>query len=285
VAPLFSELEAGGWRGFSVEIAKNLKTATRSLTGWGLTGGVFTNRPATDVNFRIAATGTETADTRGRVQICLDAGEQENEDMESKEKVAALEAELATANETIKALRATQEGDKGEAATLEARMQETTKDLAAANIALSETKAKLGAAENELARVNKELGKQEQARKEAEIKLEAEEARSLRERVVKLSEEAIDRGVSAKHFEGQAEDPVTWFRKRFVSLEAMEQFVSALPTVQESSTRSGNAPDEKAAPVPEETAAKLTRLGLDPKYVGKTSENEIIALRHADKNK
>jgi len=278
---LFAEVESGGWGGFSVELAKNLKRATAELTGWALTGGVFTNRPATDVNFRIAASDEGTSDEKAIHSICLTAGEEKEQAMEA-EKIAALEAELAAEKETVKALRAAAEADKGDSAGLETRLTEANKDLATANIKLSEERAKRSAAESEVARLGKELAKQEQARKEAEIKLEAAENRTLRENVLKLAHKAIDRGVSAKHFEGLEEDPVAWFAKRYVSLEAMEQFLDALPTISESSVSSGK-PDKTADPMPKERAAMLRRMGLNPKFAGVTSEEEILELRAAAK--
>ena len=283
VPALFSEIEYGSWRGFSVEIARNLKTATVALTGWALTGGIFTNRPATDVNFRIAASDDSTAEQQAHFSICLTAGEKEIE--MDEQKIASLEAELATEKETVKALRLNQDTAKGDTAGLETRLTEQGKDLATANLALSETKAKLGANENELARVNKALAKQEQARKEAEIKLEAEENRSLRDNVTKLAHKAIDRGVSAKHFEGMDEDPAAWFVKRFVSLEAMEQFIDALPTIKDSAVQSGNKPDGTAPKMSKETASRLRRMGLDPKFAGVTTEDEVLDLRHAKTDK
>ncbi len=64
IAPLFHEVvELGGWRSFSIEARKNLKTTTqqgavtRALKGWVIVGGVFTNRPAVDAHFKIAAEG------------------------------------------------------------------------------------------------------------------------------------------------------------------------------------------------------------------------------------
>ena len=285
VPALFSEIESGGWRGFSVELARNLKTATIELAGWALTGGILTNRPATDINFRIAASDAGTSEQQASFSICLTAGDLKEIDTMSEEKIAALEAEVATKDETIKALRLHQDTAKGDTAGLETRLEEKNKDLATANLSLSETKAKLGASENELARVNKALVKSEESRKGAEIKLEAEENRSLRDNVTKLAHKAIDRGVSAKHFEGMDEDPAAWFTKRYVSLEAFEQTIDALPTISESAVTSGNKPDANAAPVSKETADRLARLGLNPDFVGVESEDDVLALRRAKASK
>ena len=199
-------------------------------------------------------------------------------------KIAALEADLATEKETVKTLRANRESDKGDTVTLETRLSEAGKDLAAANLALSETKAKLGAKENEAERLSKDLGKETETRKAAEVKLEAEEARTLKEKVVALAQGAIDRGVSAKLFEGLDEDPVKWFRARYQSVESFEQFVDALPTIKDSAVSSGNQPDGNVDPVSKETAARLSRMGLNPKFAGVTNEDQVLALR-AESNK
>ena len=273
---LFDQVAQGGWRGFSVEMAHDLKTATATLSGWALTGGIFTNRPATNINFRIAASGeVETSETATHLTRLT---AKETEAM-SDERIAALEADLLTEQETVKTLRATQDATKVDTTGLQTRLEEKGKDLATANLSLSEARAKLGASENELARVNSELAKSDEARKAAEIKLEAEQTRSLADDVTKLAKDAIDRGVSAVLFEGLDEDPVVWFRKRYANLEAMKQFVAALPTVKESAVKSGNQPDENAAPVSKETAARLSRAGLNPKYAGITDENQLLDLR------
>ena len=59
VAGLYDEVvEQGGWRGFSVEIHKDVELQTRMIPGWTLTGGVFTNRgDVRDAHFKIAAEG------------------------------------------------------------------------------------------------------------------------------------------------------------------------------------------------------------------------------------
>jgi hypothetical protein len=283
-APLFEEILSGGWRGFSVEIARNLKTATVDLDGWVLTGGVFTNRPATDVNFRIAASEQNTAEDKATYSIRLDKGDKEKE--MSQEQIASLEAEVSTQKELVANLRAQADTSAktaaDEIATLETKLTEANKDAATANTAAAEIKVKLAAAADEVRHLTKKLDNEQQTRREAEIKLEAEENRSLREAVVKLAEAAIERGVSAKHFEGLEEDPAAWFNKRYVSLEAMKQFIDALPLVKESAVSSGNKPDEKAT-ISAETAAMLRRIGVDPKFAGVTNENEVLELRAAEK--
>ena len=281
IPALFAEVDAGGWRGFSVELARNLKTATVELAGWALTGGIFTNRPATDVNFRIAASSAATSEQAMSFSIRLTAGEEET-DM-SEERIAVLEAELASEKELVKALRAKDDTTKVDTAGLETRLQEKNKDLATANMKLSEVQAKFSAAENELARINRELAKQEAARREAEVKLEAEEQRALAEAVTKLAQDAIDRGVSAKLFEGLEADPAAWFNARYASIGSFKEFVDALPTIKESAVQSGNKPDGNAVKISEENAARLERMGLDPKYAGVTNENDFIALRSASK--
>jgi hypothetical protein len=286
IAPLFAEIEAGGWRGFSVEISRNLKTATVDLDGWALTGGVFTNRPATDVHFRIAASDKGAAELTAAHSITIrPRPEDEVRNMADKvppadpgaDRVVTLEGQLKTQESLVGTLRAQAESMAGDKTALEARLRESAKDLKAANIALAEAKASMAALEDEKGHVEKRLKKSEAERRENEIKLEAEQARSLSESVRELATKAIDRGVSAKHFEGLEEDPAAWFAKRYVSLEAMSQFLDALPTVKESATTSGRKPDERAT-LSQETAARLRRMGLDPQYAGITSEDEIFEL-------
>jgi hypothetical protein len=280
VAELFEQVLAGGWRGFSVEIAKDLKTATRELEGWALTGGVFTNRPATDVNFRIAASQKGEADSKAIYATTL-----ATEDLPmADDKIASLEAELATQKELVTSLRTQTDSIGGEQKALEAKLTEVNKDLAAANIALSDSKAKAAALDEEVTHLRKTLKGEQQTRRETEIKLEAEQNRALRESVIELAGKAIDRGVSAKHFEGLEEDPAAWFNKRFVSLEALSQFIDALPTVKQSATTSGQKSDAGAT-VSAETAEKFRGMGIDPDYanVSTLSEFQKLKARKEDK--
>jgi hypothetical protein len=274
-AGLFAEIEAGGWRGFSVELAKNLKTATVGLTGWALTGGVFTNRPATDVHFKIAASGETEAADRASVFQRLQG---EKESVMSDDRIASLEADLSTQKELVTSLRSQTDNMATESATLEASLTEAKKDLGAANIALSEAKAKLGALEDDAAHLRKQLSKEQQERREAEVKLEAEQNRALRDSVLELAQAAIDRGVSAKHFEGIEEDPAAWFNKRFVSLEAMTQFIEAMPTVKESAVRSGSKQSDQNAALSQDTVERFARLGLDPKFARVADEDQLRAI-------
>lgn len=283
IAPLFFEVEMGGWRGFSVEIAHNLKTATAELEGWALVGGVFTNRPATDINFRIAATGKTTSQRVATYSSCLKAGEEKG--MDNEKQIASLEAELGTQKELVSTLRTQAEGMSGETAALEAKLTEAKKDEAAANIALSEANAKLAATTDELAHTKKQLAKEQQSRREIEVRLEAEQNRSLKEQIIDLVKAAIDRGVSAKHFEGVEEDPVAWFNNRYVSVEAMKQTFDAFPTVTDSAVSSGRRPEGAKANLSSETVQRLRRMGLDPKFAGVTNENQIREMKAIEKEK
>lgn len=291
IAGLLAEIESGGWRGFSVEIAKNLKTATVALDGWALTGGIFTNRPATDVNFRIAASVESESDEKASFSICLTAGEHQENDMseekiaslEAEDQIATLKAEVATEKEINKGLRRSKEAASGDNAVATTRLTEQAKDLALANSDLAQTRAKLSAKEAECDQIGKDFAKEEQRRKEAEIKLEAETNRSLADQVKEIAREAIDRGVSAVQFEGLDEDPVAWFNANYVSVDAMKRAFLALPTVTESAVQSGNKPDGTAPKMSKEDASRLHRMGLDPKFAGVTSEDQLFDLRASDK--
>lgn len=66
---LAREFAADQWRGFSVDLVKDPKLPSRAITGWAVWGGVFTNRPASDVSYRVAAS-IETSDA-ARVQLTI----------------------------------------------------------------------------------------------------------------------------------------------------------------------------------------------------------------------
>lgn len=278
IAPLFAEVEAGGWRGFSVEIARNLKTATVELQGWALTGGVFTNRPATDVHFRIAAENKIETDGVATIN-CLFVGEENEMDEKSTAsgaaEVTALEAKLATKEQLISTLRATADNMAGEKKALEAQLEETNKDLKAANIALADEKAQHAALADQHAHVTRKLADVEASKRETEVKLEAEQTRALKDQVLEIVHGAIDRGVSAALFEGVEEDPVAWFRSKFTTTDALGKFIEALPTVSQSATSSGRPGTDEKADLSEDVREKFRRMGLDPKYADIKDENEL----------
>jgi len=197
--------------------------------------------------------------------------------MENEEKITSLEADLSTQKELVTSLRTQKDEMAGESAAIETKLTEANRDLGAANIALSEQKAKLAALEDEAGHLRKQLATEQQARRETDIKLEAEQNRALKDQVIDLVHKAIDRGVSAKHFEGVDENAVAWFNNRFVTVEAFSQFVDALPTVTDSATSSGRKPDGQAN-LSSESRKRLLRMGLDPKYAGVTNEDQILEM-------
>lgn len=70
---LSMSIDAGEWRGFSVDLAKNAKLPSRSFAGWCVTGGVFTNRPAAAVNFSVeqSAAAEASAEIAFAVHVSL----------------------------------------------------------------------------------------------------------------------------------------------------------------------------------------------------------------------
>lgn len=170
-----------------------------------------------------------------------------------------------------------------ESGTLEAKLKESIKDCASSNIALAEAKARLSATEEDAAFLRKKVTETEQDRRELQVKLEAEQTRALKDQVLELVHSAIDRGVSASLFEGVEEDPAKWFNVRYNSIEALTAFLTALPTVKDSATRSGSQKSDSKAEVSSDTAARMKRMGIDPKFVGITNEADLIALTDKEK--
>jgi hypothetical protein len=275
-----------GFRGFSMEARKNPKLPTGEFNGWVLVGGVFTNTPALDTVFQIAATARINSDAVAHCNtaLSLPAPKAREESMSEQttapaaEEAVKMQSQIKAQESAIATLRSQVEALTNEKGEIDSRLAESAKDVKAANIALADVKAQLSAVEDEKRRTEERLAKVEKEKRELDIRLEATETRSLRESVVKIAQDAIDRGVTAKYFEKLEEDPVAWFKDRFVSLEAMKEAIASLPTVKESAITSGRKPDAKTTLSPE-SEQRMRRLGLDPKYAAIATEDDLLALK------
>ena len=309
IAPLFNEVvELGGWRGFSVEIAHNLKTQAKSIAGWTLTGGVFTNRPAVDAHFKIAAEGRSDSETTGtytaplyKESVMADttatpaakSGETESvrksffdeKIKEQTDMVAALEAgraELDRRNEATV--------DENKRLRLEAEEAKTTATDATNDKLTAEAKSnRLEAEARGLKEANLGLKK---ALTEAETRLIDEAKVNTATKVLAVRDWSIKSGVAPRMFEGIESDPATWMQQRFASIDAFEQHYADLAGVSRDNVtdvpRSGHSPSKSSGEqhnLSAEDQKRLRRIGLNPKYVGIKSEGELIDMKFEEKDK
>ncbi len=307
IAPLFAEVELGGWRGFSVEIAHNLKTQAKDIPGWTLTGGVFTNRPAVDAHFKIAAEGRIGSEKTGTYSSPLIQGAEMAEPnatpaaKSGDERVISLELHetklQAAADRTVAQAAATAaaEGrlelanDDNKRLRLEASNAETkASDAQQAKLEAEAKSNRLEAESRGLKTANEGL---KRSVTELETQIQDEINVNLSARVLAVRDAAIEAGVPPRMFDGIDADPGTWMQGQFASVEAYEKHFTALSGVSRDlvtdPAQSGHDPSKGSGehPVSDENAAKLKRMGLDVKFVGIRSESELLDLQAAEDSK
>ncbi len=282
MAPLFADVTAGHWRGFSGEFGQHMKLPTKKLKGWCVYGGVFTNRPATDSNFalKVAAEGMalDAARYPKRKEIAMP---EPNEELSVR--LATVEAEAKVSADKVMELEGKVKELKAENARLESAA--STAEKIAHDAQASEQAAKLTAERKttEAKDATEEVARLEASVKELKGKLQAKEDESLGAKVFALCRSAIREGVPPAKLAimGDYEkDPLAWVRS-LGSYENAEKFVKALPREAAlSSVRSGHKPgqDDDSAAVPPTIAAELKRRGLDPTRATVRNTDELAAL-------
>jgi len=218
------------FRGFSVELRRDLKLATVEFQGWALVGGMFTNRTALDVNFRIAAEGTLDSAETVFTSIRLEAGDKEKAMSQEaptialafhEAKVTELTSKQDDTDRLLLAAREENDGLRSQVKELSDERQaiEAEKDgKSAAVIRLESTVKNLTSAKDDL------LGKVE----ELSGKVEEAEKRNLGIEVRKTIEDAIGLGIPPAIFEGWEADPAAWLTSKYASLEALQGQVAVL---------------------------------------------------------
>jgi len=289
--PLFQEVKARQWRGFSVDYGRGARLATKTLTGFLIAGGVFTNRPAADVHFKVAA-GVELNDELSSYYVPFsdrgsDAGGDdmaENQDVtvqlataeaEVKSKatrIVQLEENLADARESINS------ADKA-ALAAERRADEAIASIQAAKLSSDRHKADLDEA-------NERIVQLEEERKDLRTKLATMEATTIGSKISSLCRAAVKEGVQPsrlKAFGDYEKDPVKWLNDNFKSLESAEIFIKTLPR----DAALGSVPSGREKPdatdtdgvITPENANSLRRLGLNPDYASVTTESAAEEVR------
>ncbi len=283
---LFTQVAVEGkWRGFSVELLRDPKFATTTLTGWVLVGGVFTNRPATDVNFRLAAeNGNDAARMVLYMEFDPDSGGSDMTDAQksAEARVVTLEAE-AKANQ---ALMASVNQDK--ATMVEALSSFKTK-VAEFEAEMATLRSKAVVKGSEAASFESALTKERSEKAALTARMEALEAQTTGGKVLSKIKWAIDpkeKGIDPKMFEGVTDETTAfeWFNKNYVSLEAFDNALNNMPAGNKraSAVSAGLAPgtqtdtdDDTMSP---EVREALLANGLDPDLVGCTNLSQAKAV-------
>ena len=286
------------YRGFSMEALKNPKTPTVDLVGWVLTGGIFTNQPATDSQFRIAASSEDiTEDARGTHLAKLNVNNlgkaPRREDTAMDEgKTALAQADLALANKANDALRVELAEEKGRYEDTRTKLATALTSQADKDEALVKSEVELSAKRGEVTALTAERDKLRRQVTELSAQVTERDDADLAAKIVALSEAAVADGrIAASFFEGVEKDPLSWFRgKGFVNTEALENVIQcATPVKAAAAVSSGKAPepnpDTAADKMTEDRKAQLVALGIDPKFVDVDNEDELRALMAKEQKK
>lgn len=292
---LMAEVAAGQWRGFSVDMLRNPKRPTGEFKGLAVIGGVLTNRPALDVNFRIAASAAAGPHESGshvmQFSIAADSSPHGGVRMDAPDisvQLATAQAEVKSKDDRITSLTADLDTSRTELTETRTRLSQVETQLATAQASEGQTRAAL---EIESRRVKEQethanaLQTQLSTEREEHSKLKGE---VLGTKVLKLCIEGVRRGAPGSFFgpdgiDTVKKDPVGWYAGRFSSLKALEDFVAALPkTASLSGVKSGTAPDDDNEPVlDKDRVDSLTRLSLNPRYATVANVAELAAAKEA----
>jgi len=276
------------FRATSIEALRNPKTPTGSFTGWVATGGIFTNSPAADTTFEIAA-GSEAilADLRlaASCKFNIPADGREESEMpntETAKTTAELQSAVSLAEDAKKhaegSMRATEEKLHATQTKLSASMArnvELDADLAEAQSKAGDLKTSKLSLEAKVENLERETSKLA-----ASLKATSDEAQS--KLIRETAAAAVESGMSAAYFEGVDDDPLAWFTaKGFTNVKALEDLVELQPKVEKvSATSAGRKPTDAPDTLPKEARDKLERLGLgDSKYDNVENEGDLIPLR------
>jgi hypothetical protein len=281
------------WRGFSVEMIRNLSHPSRKFEGWVLVGGVFTNRPASDVVFKVAAEADEAVGIYSRLQADASAQEDTMEDVKTVS-LATHEAKLAEVRAEATEQKERAVAFEGQVTAIKADLKSATEKVANLETQLATVQSeKIVAAsrattlEAQVKRMQSEKGALETRLTEAEASLKSQTEKETGSEVKRVILEAIDAGVAGALFDGYAADPVAWLNANYASLDAFKAAVDRIRTVgprvnlNAKPEKSGAAEARKVADradvelTPEEVETlKGAGVKLDVSFAGVTTEAE-----------
>jgi hypothetical protein len=284
---LMYEVKGGYWRGFSGEFALDLALPTKKLKGWCMYGGVFTNRPATDVNFKVAAEADDPPSQKIAVfqALRLQTGEANGRNRMSADlsvRLATVEAESESKSKKIVSLEGRIEELSGFLRSSTEQVDKATKEAEGFRTELQMVKLDVDRKADDLKLAEEKITRLEAERQELKTGLVRAEDANLAINITKTVRAAIRDGAMPAFFEGCDTDPVKWFRSKFVSFEALEQFCTTIPkNAALSAVKSGKKDDaDDSASVPPAVALELRRRGLDPRFATVSNSDELIEIKN-----
>ncbi len=205
-ALFFEVVEQGAWRGFSVDAHFNPSLASAKLKKWAVVGGVFTNRPASDVHFKVAA-GSEL-DSDDEAALTVELRRSPREEWPDMDKLETALADLKAANEKTAKLEGTVASLTTERDTAKSKALTATEKVAG-------LETTVGTLQTDFAAL---------AQKNA-----VSEAAATKAGLAALASKAIKAGkLPPSYFEGHDENPVEFLAKRGLSLVALESLIDSI---------------------------------------------------------
>lgn len=276
------------FRGFSIEARKDLTLPTKQFAGWVITGGVFTNRPSLDVNFRIAATGHAEWAESGVVAheyVLASEAKHKETDMADDQKTVSLahhEAKVGEVKAQLSAAESQAQASAQRAESLQASLAEMGAKVDSLKLELDTVTTErntLQATSNQINAQVKHLQKQRDSLQtritEMEDQVRTAEDKVMADAVTRIVAEAGEKGLGGAIFDGWEADPAAWLRNNYASLEAFEKQIKSLYGVVKLSGSAGkvqpsghdpktsNEPEEKDGfKLTAEEQAKYESLGL-----------------------
>lgn len=204
-------VEERGFFAFSIEASLDLTTATGDIDGWTLTGGIFTNNPALNVNFSTAQRGDGDFPRADDSIALRGGGRKEEGNMAPTATLETLQADVTRLTAETK-----QKDDRAKA--LEAENAELKKKLDAAPAA-----DKVVALEHRMTAL-------EESNKSLKLENDSLKKQTLARDVAQIVDTAIRAGAPPAFFGEWQKDPIAFLETRFGGkVEALKASVDALP--------------------------------------------------------
>jgi len=285
-ASLFAEVVARQWRGFSVDFFRGIKLPTSEFKGFTVVGGVFTNRPAAPVHFKLEGlfAGAVTGDGGcSFLSLRLESAEVPMpEPADLSVKLATAEAEALSLKDQKISLETKLAEAKAENASLEARVSTAEKAAEGARAESMSAKQIADRAKSEAKDAETRIASLETERKDLRAQLAIKQDEAVAAKVSSMCRGAIKEGVPPAQlsaFGDWEKEPLKWLRSTFASLEAAETFVKAMPRGANLGPVKSDRSDDDAQVLSATQADEMRKLGLDPRYASVRNERDALALR------
>lgn len=298
-APLMAEVEAGHYRGFSVEFsAKGIKLPTADLEGHVLVGGIFTNRPAAPVHFKPPADLVAAGVAPDEVEV-VSLSIRPEEPQPVKEPTMAdqnkglesLQADLDRAKSTVElrdnTITELQGKLEDKAAAIDAhesKIQQLATELTKAKAEVSTKNGELAGLEGRITELEAKLKRSEDRYDELSSEVKEREAKETAEAVKGLVERGVKATKKAALFDGWAKDPNAWLEAKFGTLDRFSAYIEMLEGAEisdktddeETVVSSGRkAPqDDTTVALSDDEKAVFERLGIPADFAGITDAGE-----------